>query len=867
MNWIKQLFSRREMYSDLSEEIREHLAEKVEGLVATGIPRHEAERLARREFGNVSLLEERGREVWQWRKIEGVIADLRYTLRRLRKSPGFSLTVIVMLALSIAASGMVFSIVDLVLLHPFPFRDADRLMMPWEWHFINGRQEVAYPDFQDWRAQNHVFEDLAAYTFRGDSRLVLSRNGTPEEVEGTYATANLFSLLGVKPLLGRTFVAEEGSGGHDHVVVLSNAFWKRHFHADRNIVGQQVTVNGESFSIIGVLPPMLVIPPWADVWIPISLLPPEVQQARQNHLLEVVGHRRAGVSIQKVQADMEIIVHRLQQEYPLTNGPTGFGLITLRDELVGKIRPALWALAVAVGLVLFMTCANVANLLLLRSMAAQREIAVRSALGASRRRLLFQSLTESLLLSCAGVVLGLFLASLLLLILRTQAGKLLPRSGELTLTPSVMVITSVICIGVVGFCSLVPVLKLIQGFIFGVLKQDSRTTASHGQLRVQRALLGTEIALAVTVLIGTGLLLRSFQKLLEVELGFRPHHVITTHVTLPPARYGDEKAAHFFDRLLPSLQQLPGVDSVATVNLPPLTIMAGGRFAVADAPLPAPGHYPTAQFRIVSLDYFKLLHISLWSGREFNQSDCGSERILINRSMAQKYFGGADPTGKAILLGFFSPPIRKLPILGMVGDAKDTNIERDAIPTIYFCGFDDSSTLLVSTALDPKDFNVSLQKIVRAVDPDIGVGEIKSMDEIIDDSTSPQRISALLFSVFTGFALLITTTGVSSVLSYSLAQRSKEIAVRIAVGATRADLAKLLLRQTAAVVLPGIMIGLLLSMVFGRAMTSLLFHVAPLDAFVFTVVPVVVCVVVILAAGGPLRKGVLTNPVQVLRAE
>jgi putative ABC transport system permease protein len=512
-----------------------------------------------------------------------------------------------------------------------------------------------------------------------------------------------------------------------------------------------------------------------------------------------------------------------------------------------------------------MTCANVVNLLLLRAVASQQEIAIRSALGASRKRVLCQLLLEGLLLSCIGVFLGLSLAKLGLVLLRTYTAGFLPRAESLGLTPVATGISALVCILLVVLCTAVPVFRVIRGSSAAALKQGPRATANRSQLHAQTFLLWVEVSLAVTVLIGTGLLLRSFHALLNVELGYQPHHILTMHINL--ADYSDQQIARFFDRLFPSLQEMPGVDSVAAVSVDPLTA-ANTRFAIADAPMPGVGHFPTAQFRGVTPDYFKVLHIPQWNGRGFTREDCGTNRILVNRSMVRKYFDGADPVGRALLQGFFrSPPLVRLPIIGVVGDVKDTSIEGETIPTFYYCQTNDQSTLLIRTSMDPSAMNVSIEKVLHAVDPNLAVNHVVSLDQRIDDSLWRQKVSAWLFAIFAAFALLITVTGVSSVFSYSLAQRSKEIAVRIALGATKTDLTQMLLRQIFSVVLPGILAGLVLAAVFSRTLSSLLFHVAPHDFLVFAVVPVLLSAIILLAAGKPVRQGLRTDPMEALRGE
>lgn len=871
MNWIRQIIARRKLYEDLSEEIESHVAEKVEELVSSGLSRLEAEAQARRAFGNRTLVEERSREVWLFSRLENLWRDLRFTVRRLVKAPTLSLTIILMLTLTVAASAVVFSVLDRLLLNPLPYKEADRLLMPWERHPLTGKEEVSYADFQDWRAQSQTFEDMAAYTYRSFGRFVIGKDALPSEVEGTYTTANLFSVLGVQPILGRNFLPEEDKEARNHVVLLSSRLWEQRFHSDPKIVGQQVRINAQPFTVVGVMPSSVTAPSWSDIWMPISLLPPDLKEARPMHVLEVIGHRKPGVSFAKVRTEMETIAGRLRTLYPITNGPTGFYLVTLEEEMLGKLKPVLCALSVAVGLVLLMTCANIANLLLLRNVEMQKEYAVRSALGADVRRLLYQSIFEGCLLSIPGVLLGLGIAELLLITIRMRAVGVLPRAGELGMDFRVSFVLSFLCIGAVLVCSILPAAKVIRKNIPDRLKEGGRATVGRTQLRVQSTLLAVEISFAVIVLIGTGLLLRSFRQLLDIELGFRTHNVLTAHLTLPEYRYGDQATDRFFQRLIPALQQIPGVESVATVDIAPFTSTISGRFAVADGPMPEVGQFPVAQIRTVSPNYFQTLHIPEMYGRGFRQNDCGTvantNRILINQKMQEKYFQGREATGRALLMGFFRPPLYRLPIIGVVANARDIHVDSDAVPMMYFCGYSNSSTLLIRSNMDSSSISPSLEKVVQSFDQDLALGDLQTVEQTIDHSLLRQRVSAYLFAIFAGFALLITITGVSAVLSYVLALREKEIAVRIALGATRQNVTCLLFSQTLKAITPGLLVGVVMSLLFTPSIKELLYQVSPFDLRIFLLAPLILFVVAGIAVVRPLRKGSLTNPVQVLRRD
>ncbi len=874
---FRRKFSRNQLSADLSEEMQQHLEEKIEALIANGMPRAEAVHAARRAFGNATLIEQRSREVWMWPLIESIWADIKFALRQLRKSPGFSITILAMLALAIAATATIFSVADAVLLHPLPFPHSERLLMLWEHHPLAGLEEVAYPDYLDWRNQNHIFDALAAYTSRGYTKFNLSIHGNPtEEIEGTLASSNLFTVLGVKPMLGRGFLPQEETPGQGHVVLLSYRLWQSHFGSNPNLLGHSIAINDEPYTVIGVLPKQLELPTWADVWMP---MPTDINQSRAQHILEVVGRRKVGVSVAQVQAEMQAIVVRLQHEYPITDRPTSFVLMTLSDHIVGNVRAAIWSLAVAALLVLLMTCANVANLLLVRGITAQKEMSVRSALGASRSRLIAQSLSESLLLSGCGIVLGLVLAQLLLQLLRTQAGTVLPRAQGLALSPIISLLTTSLCLAITLFFGLAPCLQMLRAQTFDQLQHGSRSTANAGQLRLQKALLRLETSLAVVVLIATGLLLHSFRNLLDVDLGFRTAHILTMHLTLPPQTshrinpHGakperiDANENIFFQRLLPKLRQIPGLQQAAMVYPTPMTRLQTDRFAVADQAMPADGQYPVTVVRVVSPEYFSLMGMHALQGKLFNEADCDSNNVLVNQAMEDKYFPGEEVPGHGILQGFFSPPLRTLPIVGVVTNVQDTALGTNAQPTTYWCGYTRSMTLLVKTYLDPDGMAVAVQKQIRAFDPDAGIGAVASMDQIIRNSLTSRRVSLYLFIVFACFALLITSAGVSAVLSYSFAQRKTEIAVRIALGATRADLARLFLYQTLRAVAPGLAAGWILAAIGMRAMASILFHVKPDDPAIFFCVPTMLGLVIFLAASWPLRRAVTVDPMIALRGE
>ena len=868
---LRRYFRRRQWDQERARELESHLAHEIDDNIARGMTPEEARRQAHVKFGNFTLVRE---EIWQMNSfvsLEDLGRDLRYARRRLGESPAFSIVIIAMLALAIAATATIFSIADVVLLHPLPFPNSDRLLKPWEHHPLLGKQEVTYPDYIDWRKQNHVFDGLAATTYRSYGKFIVSIHGHPaEEIEGTLASTNLFTVLDAKPMLGRGFLPQEETPGQNHVVILSHRLWQSRFGSNRNVLGRPIVINDETYTVIGVLPKQLEFPTWADIWLPMPL---DLSQSRASHILEVVGKRKRGTSIAQVRADMQAIVVRLQREYPITNKPTGFVLTTLVDHIVGNVRAAIWSLSAAALLVLFMTCANVANLLLVRGISTQKDMCLRSALGASRSRLIVQSLVEHLLLSCTGIVLGLSTAYLLLRTLRTDAITVLPRARELALSSPVSLVTAGLCLAITILFGLTPTLQMLAeqagSQTYHALKQGSRSTASAGQLALQKGLLRVETALAVVVLIATGLLLHSFRNLLDVDLGFHTAHILTLHLTLPPVKTPQQGKASeniFFERLLPRLRQIPGVQEAATVNPSPF-VSRSTRFAIADQAMPADGHFPVMQVRGISPEYFTVLGIHAWKGRLFNQTDCRSDNVLINRSMVNEYFNGKDATGRGIMQGFFGLPLVRLPIVGVVNDTKDTGIETDAKPTMYYCGYDSSTTLLVKTFLDPKAMAVAVQKQMHAFDPNLTIGAVASMDRIVNQSLAPRRASLYLFSLLGCFALLITSAGVFAVLSYSLAQRKTEIAVRIAVGATRADLARLFIYQTFRAVLPGLITGLILAAISTRAMASILFRVKPHDPIIFFSVPVLLGLVTLIAVSVPLHRAVKVDPVQALRAE
>ncbi len=827
--------------------------------------------LLRRSFG--ALRDALWLQTYRWE--DEMIQDIRYGVRMLLKTPGFTLIAIITLALGIGANTAIFSVINAVLLRPLPFAEPGRLVAITETHPEVPRLQVATPDFEDWQQQAVSFSGLAAYSFKALGNYVLTDVGEPEQLQGTCITPNLLPLLGIEPALGRNFLPEENRAGRDRVALVSYGLWQRRFAADPGIVGKTIRLNGEPHIVVGVLPQGAQFPFDANVWLPLSQLGTDYLTNRVRHPLEVVGRLKPGVTLDQARAELESIAGRLQQSYPDTNKTIGVTLTSLHEQMTGELKPALLALFGTVGLVLLITCVNVSNLLLARAAHRQREVAMRAALGAGRGRLFRQFLTESLMLALLGGLGGLLLAvwslPLLRVILPHMASEQLPALNEVGLDLRLLGFTLFVTMLTGVLFGLIPAFQLSRLNLNQTLKDGGKSSAGKGRQRTSRLLVIAEVAFTMVALVGAGLLLRSFQNLLQVEPGFRAEHLLTAQLTLPAVKYQQFQQVNNFDRdLLPRIAALPGVQGVATIDYFPLTpFNAKTRFAVEGAPPSAPGHFPVAQIRNVSQDYFQVMGIAVKGGRVFTTDDIANNRnfFIINETMARRYFPNEDPVGKNILMGVMFPNPIAVPVIGVVADVKDLGLDTQVEPEIYAPGFSNQQMLMIRSAGDPAGLAAAVRQAVFATDSEQPIHQMRTMEEALSAVLARRRLSVWLTGMFAGLALLLATTGIYGVLAWSVTERTHELGIRLALGAQTGDVLKLVLGYGMRLVLIGVAGGLAASLVVTRMLKGLLFGVSASDPITFAAITLLLTGTALLACYLPARRAMRVDPLVALRHE
>ncbi len=800
------------------------------------------------------------------------LQDLRYALRVLAKSPSFTFIAVLTLALGIGATTAIASVVYALLLRALPFDDPSRLAALMETSAQGEVIEVAYPDFIDWQSGSKAFSTLGAFSFGGyrDASLVVA--GEPHTVRATLVTPNLFPLLGIRPIVGRGFSAAEDGPGRDQVAILSHQLWEQRFHGDRGISGRAVTVNGKTFTVLGVLPAGRQLPFDAELFLPISLLGEGERTLRRFHILDVIGRLRPGVSLAAAQSELATISRRLDQAYPATNHDVGASVVPLQERLVGALRPAVLALFGAVSLVLLIACVNVANLLLVRALARERELALRTALGAGRGRLVLQLLTESLVLCLASAVLGVGLAAAALPLLEVEiarfAGAQLAGAAPALSLP-VLAFALAVTLSTAFVFGILPAVRGASPDLNDTLRPGER--GSSGQRGPARTVLAAgEIALAVVLLLAASLLIRSFVNLLRVDPGFRTSHVLGARIVLPRTVYKDDQPERFFEQLLARVGQAPGVAAAATTNVRPLTESHSlTRFLVQGAPALAPGDYPVAQIRIVSPSYFQTLGIGLLAGRGFETRDIDDPTgvMIVNQAFARRYLRDGNPIARKLLLGVTGPQPTAIPVVGVVADARDLTVDAAGVPEMYSPGFDNNATLLVRGTADPAALVSFVRQAVRALDPNQPVYDVAGMDQVLADSLARPRLLAVLLGLFAGLALVLAAIGTYGVLAYSVAQRSREIGVRMALGARRADVLSMVLRQGLFLVLAGEVAGLAGGLALSRLLRGLLFEVGTWDPLAIAASLVLLALVGLLAIAVPASRAARVDPMTILRAE
>ena len=815
--------------------------------------------------------------------------DLRYGARMLQKNPAFTLVALLALALGIGANTAIFSVVNAVVLRPLPFKDPDRLVYVWETNPRIGldRAIVSPPDFADWREQNGVFERISAFRtwfYR------LSGGGEPEQVWGVRTSASFFELLGVEPQAGRTFLPEEEQPDRDQVVIISHGLWQRRFGADPNLVGHTITIDDRPFTVIGILSSDFDLfggKRAYDIWMPFDFT--RGQLSRDDYSLIVFARLKAEIGRERAQAEMSAIAERLGREYPATNEGRGVKVITIHENQVLSLRPALLILAAAVGFVLLIACVNVANLLLARASSRQKEIAVRMALGATRSRLIRQLLTESLLLSSMGGAFGLVLASWGLDLLRAVLSSgvdEIPRADWIRIDPKVLGFTLLISLLTGVVFGLAPALQVSRPDLSEMLKDGGKSSAGGGRgPKLRDSLVVTEVALATVVLLGAGLMLRSFGKLMAVEPGFDPENVLTMQVWLPEPKYADgTKIVAFYQQTLERMREVNGVKSASSINFLPLSGWGDMTEFAIDGRAAAPsGQEPVAEYRVIDSDYFRVMGIPLLKGRPFDKQDRDEAHgvALINHAMANRYWPDDEPLGKRIRPNFpetrtpWRPRAGKawLTVVGVVGDVrqiKDSGPLVEQHPEFYLpCAQNPSAlmTLVVRTDAEPMNLVSALRREVLAVDKYQPVTEIKSMKQFVSESVYRPRLNTELLSVFATVALILAVVGIYGVISYLVIQRTREVGIRLALGAQRRNVLAMVVGQGMKLSLAGVAIGLAGAFALTGVMRSLLFGVSASDPFTYAVVALLLAAISLMACYVPARRAAKVDPTVALRCE
>jgi putative ABC transport system permease protein len=812
--------------------------------------------------------------------------DIRLALRTLRKNPGFALVAVLAMGIGIGVNTTIFGVFNQMLLRPLPFADPDRLVFVWESfpRFGLERNTPAVGNFAEWRAQNHVFADMAAYVgppFRGS--FTWTGGKQPERVQGALVTAHLFSVLGVEPLVGRTFLESEDREGGPHVVVVGHRLWQQSFGGDRNVIGRPMILDGKSYTVIGVMPAGFSFPSRdTELWAPLALTSAQLAN-RGSHYLQVIARLKGGVSVERASAEMKTIAHNLAAQHPDTNSLVGSVVVPMKEQIVGDVKSALVVLLAAVGLVLLISCANVANLLLARSLSRQKEMAVRAALGAGAWRLARQALAESVVLAASGGLLGLLLAYWGVAALVSLAPRALLLGSGLTATTitgridgGVLAFTALLSIGTGLLFGAVPAFTALRAPIVN-LRERSRGTGGkqHGLLR--SALVISELALALTLLIGAGLLLRSFARLAGVSPGFDPRNVLAVKLTLPTAKYPrDEDRYAAYREILRRVESVPSVKSAGMISALPMTVKGGSTgFYVEGTPIPGPGQLQLANNRVISPGYLHTMSIPLKAGRDFDRRDtAGAPPVaLVNETMAGRYFPQGQALGKRFKLGL--PGDSSAPwitVVGIVGDVRQYALDTQPNPETIFPYEQGISAftprdLVVRTAGNPKALAATIRKEIRAFDPGEPVDPVQTMEEIVGQTIVLQRLEMVLLAAFSLVALALASMGVYGVLSYLVAQRTNEIGIRMALGATPVKVLRLVVGQGLTLGITGIAVGLGGALVLARLLSGLLYGVKPTDGLTFAAVPLVLAVAVLLASYIPARRATRLDPVAALRSE
>jgi putative ABC transport system permease protein len=874
---LRALLLTRQMDAELDEELQFHLEMQARKNLARGLSPHEAKREARLQFGGVDRATEECRDVRGINLVETLWRDFRYALRSFRRTPAFTAVALLALVLGIGANTAIFSVVYAVLLEPLPYPHPEQLVMVWS--TVNGhRQIVSAGDYLDWKRQNTVFQNVLPWI---GGRFNLSASGRPEMVRARICAPGLLDLQGITFAMGRDFLPDEGQAGKDHVVVISHVLWQRRFGSDPQILGKRIRMDGQPYTVVGVLASGMPDRFESQVMVPLVIRPDQL--AHDRRWLSIMARLKPGVSVQQANAEMDTIARRLASSYPASNQGWGVSVEPLPHDFTSPDTiKALWLLMGAVGFVLLIACVNVANLLLARGAARHKEVAVRASLGATRGQIVSQLLTESLALALMGGILGIgFAWALLKAIIAILPPYSIPTEADVRLSIPVLFFSCAATLLAGVLCGCIPAWQSSQWNLNDVLKEGSRGFANIGWHGLRRSLVVVEFALALTLLGGAGLVLHSFWKLERIDLGFRRDHLLTFGVPVQNNRFANsEQTVAFYRELLQKIKAVPGVSSVSvSTGMPMVGAGFGVRFSIAGQTVPDAASRPRSRFNMVTPDYFRTFGVPIVKGRAFTAQDTGASQpvAIVNETFAKKYFSTGDALRERILAdrivagaGPPGPPM-EWQVVGVSRDVHNTgDIRDDSFPEITVPFWQSpwpTAGVGVRTAGDPGAVTNSIAAIVQSMDPDLPLDRVRTMDQIVGESLADDRFATIFLAAFAAMALLLAAIGIYGVMSFAVAQRTHEIGVRMALGAGYQQVLRLVLGEGLWLAAAGLLLGLSGAYLVGVVMKSLLFEIAPTDPVSIGAVSAVLLLAALLACYLPARRAAHVDPMVALRVE
>jgi len=867
---LRALLRRDEVLNEIDEEMKAHMELEADANRERGMTPEEARRSAMESFGNVGSIRDLAYDVKGGGFLETLLQDVRYCGRMLLKHPSFTLIIVLTLALGIGANTATFSIVNAVLLRPFPYQSPEQLVMIGEG--ASGGA-VSYPNFADWKDDRNIFSSTSAV--RGNENFNLTGAGEPERLQGRLVSAGFLSTLGVSPALGRDFLVEDDRPGVTPTTIISYGLWTRRFASDQGIIGKQITLNNQSFTVIGVAPRGFEFEQPADVSVPIGLSADRFKARGSDPGIRVVARMGSGVVLQQAQTQLNVIYQRLEQEYPKSNTGRRAYLTSLQESFVGDVRQPLLILLGSVGLVLLIACANVANLLLVRASTRRREISVRVALGASRRRIIRQLLTESIMLSLIGALLGMLVAYWGTSLVANQLPAEIPRLSQANIDSRVLIFTIGVSLVTGLLFGLAPAIQSSRLNLTDCLKEGDRGASDRRQY-LRSGLVVCEVALTLTLLVGAGLLVKSFRNVLQVDPGFNARKLLTMQVSVNNP--DGNQVASFFRQLQENVTRIPGVTAFAISNGLPLGVANHPTFFIQGRPLPEPGQETGAVRYTVSPGYFDAMGIQLKRGRVFTPQDTPDTPLvmIIDEALAQ-YFQNEDPIGKQISQSREGSP--KYEIIGVVGHVEQDSLESQTVRTPQFYlafnqippdrlpGYVRRINLLSRTNVDPSSLTSAVRDQIAALNKDQAIFNVRTMEEIVGQSVAPRRFSMMLLSVFALFALALASIGIYGVMSYAVTQRTREIGLRMTLGAQRGNVLRLVIGDGMKLTLAGVLLGVVAAFALTRTIKSLLFGVSATDPVTFISIALLLLLVALLACWIPARRATKVDPMIALRYE